>query len=302
MDEQNVDPFDGLHDWAKDVERRAKRAHRLRRLRSAAALRRRRPRRPVGQRGGGVMWVAIIVIVLGLLATVPNLLSRRSVAAGRYPRQDLPAGVYATTTATAGPSSPFEGTPALYYPRGEAGITLPPATAVDGFTAAQLDAALQQVRTALVAGRLDHEMLVDHLPARFVGLLAPNDQTAVGKWFAAHRFIGVATWIDPAAHLDPAELPRVSGRVTVASAVVDGVPTLRITTNFVWVYAFTGTHDRIAAIHDQVRWDFPDEKKVRPGDAGMCDPQVHDTEDPNAYLKPDHALAIADDCPKTPAR
>lgn len=325
MDEQDVDPFHGLEGWAKDVERRAKRAQRLHRLRSIFVRRRRAPREPrVRGRAGSVLWVAGIVVVSGLaLATTQHLASRPP--SGAYPTQSAPAGVYATTTATAAPTDPFEGTPAAGYPQGDAGITLPPAVAVTGFSAAQVDSALRQVRAALVAGRLDPAMLRDHSTAAFESLLAPNDRTYVHQWFLTWRFRDVATWIDPKVTLDPHQPPRVSGRVTFASVGVNGVPTLQVTTNFVWVYPFVDGPQRVAAVHDDIRWDFAPEKRVRRADAGMWVGEARSyfawidcaawdrgllapdesafggalpagAEDPDAVLRPDHSLDIVNDC------
>ncbi|MBO3743673.1 hypothetical protein [Actinoplanes flavus] len=71
----------------------------------------------------------------------------------------------------------------------------------------------------------------------------------------------MATWIDPAVRLDGKEQRRVSGRVTYSSEKIDGLRTLRITTNVIGVYTFEGGGDTpIAASHDEIQWEFP-----RPG-------------------------------------
>ncbi|MFC5008387.1 hypothetical protein ACFPIJ_62585 [Dactylosporangium cerinum] len=327
------DPFDGLEEWAKQAERRAKRADRRRRL--GLMFRFRRPRPGLRRwRPPAIAWVAGIVIVVFLLAAAVQAYlpggspAGSSAGSSAYATQAVPSGVSATTSASAAPTDPFEGTPAATYPKGEAGITMPPATAVTGFTAAQVDAALQQVRKALVAGRLDQKMLVGHDPSTLLALLAPNPAKHVKAWFDDASFSSVATWIDPAAHLDPDEEVRVSGRVTLGSAVVEGIQTLQVTTNFVWVYAFTGNaRNPLAAVHDQIRWDFPATGRLRAADKGMWIGDIHsylaqidcaaarkgllapfragsgapaanpsDTEDPDAYLRADHSLDIADDC------
>jgi hypothetical protein len=79
----------------------------------------------------------------------------------------------------------------------------------------------------------------------------------------------MATWIDPAVRLDPREEPRVSGKVTYTSTIRDGRRELRITTNFVWVYAFEGTDQPIVVIHDEIQWEFPSTKGLRADDHGM---------------------------------
>lgn len=321
------DPFDGQEDWAKEAERRARRADRRRRLRSLLRIRSERARTTVWLLSAAVAAVLLAAALPTIRTYLPGGSAYTPTDAAAYPTQAAPSGVTVTTTASAAPTDPFEGTAAATYPKGEAGITMPAATAVTGFTAAQVDAALQQVRKALVAGRLDQRMLVGHDPSAFLALLAPNSAKGIKPWFDGTGFSTLATWIDPAAHLDPDEEVRVSGRVTFASANVDGLRTLQITTNFVWVYAFTGNGEHpLAAEHDEIRWDFPATDRLRAADKGMwigdssgymawidCaaarkgllapyrptsapgagpDP----TEDPDAYLKADHSLDIVDAC------
>jgi hypothetical protein len=196
---------------------------------------------------------------------------------------------------------------------------------VAGFSGEQVGAALKQVRKALVAGRLDSAMLTGHDPSGLLALLAPRQRKDIGAKFQTATFTTFATWIDPAVRLDAGEQPRVSGRVTYASTMVDGIQTLRVTTNFVWVYAFDGADHPLAAAHDEIQWEFPATAHLRAGDRGMwmgntkaysawvdcaasekgllaptrreVAPQPTDTEDPNALLKPDHDLEIRDDCP-----
>jgi hypothetical protein len=187
-----------------------------------------------------------------------------------------------------------------------------------------VSAALGKVRRALIASRLDDEMLTGHNPAGLLDLLAPNARARIVKSFEARTAGAFATWIDPAVRLDPGEQPRVSGRITYASTVVDGMRTLRVTTNFVFVYAFTGAEHPLAAAHDELQWEFSSAKNLRAGDRGMwmgdatsytalvdCDaasrgllaPTVHpaepepdETEDPKELLSADHDLDIQDDC------
>jgi hypothetical protein len=270
----------------------------------------------------------VAVAVLVVAVAVPVVRSWRGPVA--YPTESVPSGISVTSSQSAAPTDPFAGTPAAAYAKGQAGITLPKAKAVTGFSAAQVGAALQQVRKALVAGRLDHDMLVDHRPTGFLNLLSPNSRDDIEKWFGSAKFQSLATWIDPAVRLDPREQPRVSGRVTYSSVVVGGLRTLRVTTNFIWVYAFQSGGDHpLAAEHDEIRWEFPSTTNLRPGDRGMwvadvksyaawvdcaagakgllaptkptaaVDPAPSDSEDPDNYLKADHALDIGDDCGKT---
>lgn len=312
MDQQDPhDPFAGLEQWAKETERKIQRERRRPRLRRALLL------------------VAVAAVAAALLAAV--LPAMRSLlapgdATAAYPTQGVPGGISATSSASAAPSDPFAGTPAAAYPKGEAGITLPAAKPVAGFTAAQVGSALGRVRAALIAGRLASSMLTGHDPQPYLALLAKNQRGQIGTWFKSAKFTSLATWIDPAVRLDPAEQPRVSGRVSYASTTVDGLRTLRVTTNFVWVYAFTGADHPLAAAHEEIRWEFPATKNLRAGDHGMwiadarsylalvdcaaaakgllaptrpdtAAPGPRSTEDDDNYLRADHSLEITNDCP-----
>lgn len=336
MDQHDeTDPFIELQEWAKATERRV-----------------RRETRAVGLRRRVSLLAPIVIAALLLVTLVPAIRSklpsgspgRSDDRAAALPAESMAASVSATssssgangisavTSGSAAPTDPFAGTPAARFPKGAAGISLPPAKAVTGFTAAQVGAALKQVRAALIAGRLASGMLVGHHPAPFLALLAPNDRAPIGKWFKGTDFDGVATWISPAVRLDPGEQPRVSGRVSYTSVMVDGLRTLRVTTNFVWVYAFVGvgagTAKPLAAEHDENRWEFPSTDNLRAGDRGMfmrssksysawvdCaaaakgllaptatgtapTPDPANTDNPDEYLKPDHTIDIKNDCAK----
>jgi hypothetical protein len=246
------DPFAGLDtDWAKDVERRAVRAARLQRLRRGF----RRPRR------SGRLGTSTKLLLIGAAAALAVAVSfgASSFLPDGPSTSRRPPGIPRTPHGREAVSGPFEGTAAARFPMGLAGIQLPPAAAVDGFTAAQVDDALRTVRLALVAGRLDPEMLVAHEPSRLLGLIDEAQREQARGWFAGGPFANVATWIDPDADLDPTEQPRVSGRITYAAVEVEGVRALRVTTNFVWVYPFSGAGlaAPYAAVHDHVDWDFP---------------------------------------------
>jgi hypothetical protein len=310
------DPFAELENWAKQTERRVRREGRRGIVRKVASW------------GFGAVVVALLVV-----ASIPLVREFRTGPSGAapavtYPTQAVPSGVTVTTSASAKPSDPFEGTPAAAYPKGAAGITLPPAKAVEGFTATQVRDSLQKVHQALVATHLDHAMLVDHKPGTFLAMLAPGQRDDIGGWFRTRDFTTLAVWIDPAVKLDPGQQPRVSGRVTYSSVLVDGRRTLRITTNFIWVYAFTGTEEPIAAAHDEVRWEFSWSPRLRASDHGMViaktdgynawvdcaaaakgllaptrtqtAPAPTNSESDDEYLRADHSLDIGDNCHLTP--
>jgi hypothetical protein len=307
--DETPDPFAQLEDWARATERRVRTKWRW------SGFARRAP------------WVLTGLVLVALLAlAVPKMFAggTPSRADDAYPKAGVPSGITVTTSESAAPTDPFAGTPAALYPKGAAGITLPRAAAVTGFSATEVGRDLQQVRTALIAGRLDDMMLTGHDPSRLIALLAPAGRKQVTSDFKTAKFTGYATWIDPAVKLDPRETPRVSGRVTYSSLIVDKIRTLRVTTNFIWVYAFAGPGHPLAAEHEQINWEFPAVQNLRKEDRGMwignttsyaalvdCSaarrgllaptrpelaPQPQSSEDDNALLEADHALDIKDEC------
>jgi hypothetical protein len=155
------DPLKQLERWGRRAGRRARRAWAARRLARALTAPVRALFRP--QRAGVI--VVIVVVVVAALWFSRSLLSLSGSGAGRaYPTVSRPSGVFATSSATADPAGPFARTPAARWAEGEAGITLPPGAAVTDFAAEEVAAHLATVKAALVAGRLDHKMLVDHDP------------------------------------------------------------------------------------------------------------------------------------------
>jgi hypothetical protein len=326
-DEPN-DPFAGLEDWARDAEKRVRKQVRREPKPPRAPKPPRRPRAGSSPLRSALLVAAVAVGAVVLASVVPGLRSflPKSSSAAAYPTESVPPGVTVTTSVSAAAADPFAGTPAAHYPKGAAGITLPVATKVTGLTAAEVGADLRRVRAAMIAGRLDPRMLVGHQPDRFLALLAPANSRNIRAWFKDAAADSVATRIDPAVRLDPAQPPRVSGRVTYRSLPVDSRATLRVTTNFVWVYAFDGPRHPLAVEHDEIDWDFPDTHHLRAADQGMsissaksyaalidcaagrkglfaptrlgdqAAPAPSGTENDNDYLRADHSLDINDDC------
>jgi hypothetical protein len=309
MREDPPDPFEQLSGWAARTERKVRAGRRLRWARFAPAVL------------VGLAAVAVLVFAIRSISTGAG--SAEANPTAPYATAATPSGISVTTSEKAAPSDPFAGTAAAAYPRGAAGITLPPARAVQGFSAEQVGAALKKVRAAMIAGRLDEDMLVGHHPARFVGMFAANQRKRLEKDFGGSAFNSYATWVDPAVKLDAREEPRVSGRVTYQSVMEDGVRTLRVTTNFVWVYAFDRPDKPIVVAHDEIQWRFPTTANLRAGDHGMwfgtvraynaridCAAEARgllaptpvnggaavSLEDEDSLLKPDHALDIQENC------
>jgi hypothetical protein len=328
-DKHDDDPLRQLEDWGRKVERRLGRARTGRRIMNGLTW----PARAVARRPR--RWIAVLLVIavggglwLGRGALL-NWSGPRPFGAdgGRaYPTASHPAGAYATSSATADPAGPFAGTPAAHWAEGEAGISIPTATAVKGFTTAEVADHLAVVKRALVAARLDHTMLVNHDPSVFVRLVSPANRTFFMDEFRAGHLITMVTVIDANARLS-SHPPRVSGRTSFSSTKDDaGRTVLEVVTNYVWAYGFD--NDEVSLIHDEVRWRFYRAHEVKDSDLGLrlgghdgylanvdC-AAAHrgqlgpptpvtsalgapDPENPDNYYDPDHALEITDTCGPT---
>jgi hypothetical protein len=211
-------------DWARRVERAAT-ADTQRLLR--AARRRRRNR-----------WLAIGLIVTALaVVTGLALSSGMFPVAGSSTPDPAVRGGTGQDAAMLDETRPFESTPAARWPDGAEGIVLPPAEPVAGFTAEQVAEATALVRDILVASRLDHRMLVEHDPATFLGLLAPDARRQLEPLFSAGQEPAVqslVSLVSAESELLPAQA-KVNGGMTISRGE-DGA--LVVHTNYVFAYAF----------------------------------------------------------------
>lgn len=328
------DPLRQLEAWGRKVDRKVRRQRRGRRLRRALTapghvLRRRvapdpeppNVRRVRLGRRGVVATVALIAVVgvcwfgVGLLPEGPR---------GGGPA----AGGFGTNSAD--PAGPFAHTPAAYWAEGDAGIVVPDAVSVPGFTRSEVAANLLMVKQALVAARLDRAMLVRHDPSALLALLAPAVRNHVREAIRAGRLASLVTLIDDGARLDGRQA-RVSGRMSFSGYSVSRAKTLEVTTNYVWAYAFEP--GIVVVVHDEVFWRFFRSGEVSADDVGLrydgltsyasnmdCDAfdrgllapfrptgaepasTVIDPEDPDSLYAPDHTLNIEGTCdpPTTP--
>jgi hypothetical protein len=216
----------------------------------------------------GRRWDAVLaVIAVGAAAVYfsPNLLGGNpskgpdvvtGTGGNTYQTQAQPSGPAARSTASADPAGPFAYTPAATWAEGAAGIAIPEASDVDGFAAADVAAALGQVKAALIATRLDHRMLIDHDPSAFLDLVAPATRDTLDGLVRGTTLgtLQLVTRIDPRAHLGR-NPPRVSGRTSLSGVTDDQHrAVLDIVTNYVWAYAFDT--DDVVVVHDEVTWRF----------------------------------------------
>jgi hypothetical protein len=209
------------------------------------------PRRGVGGRIGRVAGALLLVIIIVVVKAVTGGLG---------------------TSGPKAPSNPFDQTAAASYPVAEAGIEMPAPTAVPGFTADAVSAALQNVRAALIAGRLDQKMLYQHDLSTLKPLMSTYGQSQLDN-LASQQLLGVvATQIADGYKLTEDGI-RVKGQTTFDGGLLDGVKVLTVHTNYVWIYPFTGTlsrpGDHLVTIHDKIDWIFPAKDEVVPDYVGM---------------------------------
>ncbi|MFG1672635.1 hypothetical protein [Micromonospora sp. NPDC049282] len=223
--------------------------------------------------GGGV--AVLLLACTGVGATVGYQgFQRWRAGPVAYPTISPPSGEQAVTSASPPPAAgPFDGTPAAGFPEGTAGIALPPAKRTGPFTARQVTDALTKVRKALVTARLDRAFFTAKEPERLVRQFAPDARDDLRDDFPAGEAGSYATRLAPGARLG-ADQPRVKGRISYRAAKdPDGIRILRITTNFVWAYAFptasTEPGGGVVVVHDTVVWSVAHPDDVRPASLGL---------------------------------
>lgn len=183
-------------------------------------------------------WFAggLVVLAVGAVATLLLRSTLFEPIAGDPSRGDT------TTPSTANgamfdPTNPFDSTPAANWAAGAAAIVPPPPEAVGEFTAEQVSQTTQLVRDVLIASRLDRRMLVDHDPAGYLGLLAPDAKGQLEPLFGNGRELEVQSLVSlvaPGSTLLPVE-PKVSGTMSVSAG---DAGELVVHTNYVFAYAF----------------------------------------------------------------
>lgn len=195
-------------------------------------MRRRRRRRWL-MLAVGLLAVALTATLLGRIGAFDGVLP----AGDAPPAESAPASLTSTVTPTADQRGPFAASPAAGWPDGAAGLVAAEAAAVNGFTADQVRAALDQVRDILVSSRLDRRLVVDHDPSAFLAALAPDARRQLGPLFGSGREVEVqslVSMVDRGHALPPVE-PKVKGRMWAGAS---GPGELVVHTNYVFAYAF----------------------------------------------------------------
>lgn len=161
------------------------------------------------------------------------------------PTISLP-GLTSPVDANGPPADPFSGTPAEHWANGAAGITIPAARARGPYTAAQVRSAYETTRELLIAGNLDWPTLRGGAPKAFEKLLIKSQlkqflaglhSTKVDKNGEEENTRGWITTFAPGSAKFVTAVVKVHGRMKASVIHQSGTPVLRITVDYIFVYA-----------------------------------------------------------------
>lgn len=208
--------------------------------------------------------LALVLVVLfggGAFALVradPSWLHRglvRPTASARTPGP-TPTASLATPLSplnvNAPPVDPFAGTPADGWADGAAGITIPAARAHGPYTKAEVRSAYETTRKLLIAANLDWPTLHGGAPTALADLLTQQQRTQFlsGLHTTALNKDGTEqntrTWVSsfaPGSTKFVTTVIRVHGTMSASTATDSGVAVLRITVDYLFVYAVEPPHD-----------------------------------------------------------
>lgn len=143
------------------------------------------------------------------------------------------------------PADPFSGTPSDHWADGAAGIVLPAAEPVGGYTAEQVESACEKTRELLGAAYLDRKTLLGGQPTAFADLLTGQEET----WFLDNLGkTGVDKQGDDLSSRDyvmafpPGDAQligsviKVRGTMRAQAATSNGQSVLDIDTDYIFVY------------------------------------------------------------------
>jgi hypothetical protein len=150
------------------------------------------------------------------------------------------------------PADPFSGTPADHWADGAAGITIPVARAHGPYTAAQVRSAYETTRALLIAGNLDWPTLRGGAPKAFEKLLIKSElkeflaglhSTKVDKSGGNENSRAWITTFAPGSTKFVTTVVKVHGTMKASVVTESGGPVLRITVDYLFVYAVQSPGD-----------------------------------------------------------
>jgi hypothetical protein len=212
------------------------------------------PRRPTspGRRGRAASLTITLGVIAALIAAAFGL-SRLHLAGHSAANPDntpvtsgaTPTGLPTAQPALFNPADPFAGSPAASYADGAAGILIPTAHAVGGYSATQVRAAYATVRKILIAGHLNRTVLAGGSPAAFARLLIPQqrswfdrnlDKQGLGRRGYARSTRTWLTAFAPGTTDLIGPVIKVHGRMTAAARGAGNSRVLSIRADYLFVY------------------------------------------------------------------
>ncbi|WP_143446460.1 hypothetical protein [Kibdelosporangium aridum] len=203
------------------------------------------------------------MIVLGLLVVGGAAVVHNQ---GRDPGF-VPSPMTVETRVKVDLAQPFAGTPAAGWSDGEAGILMPPATEMNGFSAQKATEALTAARKAFIAAYLDRQVIQDGNVELLAALFAP-DIRAEERADTTNR-----VRIAPPFKLLPVS-PKVTGTMTVESGEKGE---LNIRAGYSVAYAFAiddpaeirDAMDIVSVVRVDKRYVFRDGDTFEAGSQGL---------------------------------
>jgi hypothetical protein len=164
------------------------------------------------------------------------------------------------------PADPFAGTPANDWSDGAAGIVLPAAKPIGGFTRDQVKFAYQRTRKLLIAADLNSTTLLGGAPTAFASLLTAGDRTwflnglnkkGVDKQGYPLNTRGMVMSFPPGKAQLVSDVIKVHGVMHAHAAVVKaGYSVLDVDVDYIFVYAIEPPHNPASwmRIVNEVDW------------------------------------------------
>ncbi|WP_030910374.1 hypothetical protein [Streptosporangium amethystogenes] len=199
-------------------------------------------------------WTAVAVAVLvaaagGFVVYRPDSVERVRAAIladfGIDPSADPAAAGQSAEPAPVKPVklSPFDGSPAQKYADGVKGLVMPEPRALGGLSRKEVSAALRHARKLLTASNLDRKVLLGGRPNALIRLLNPDQRAPFVKGLKhPDRKSGYESrrWVTSLAPKNAelvSETFKVHGRTRLTTFKENGLSSVRIKVNYLFVYA-----------------------------------------------------------------
>ncbi|MFD7554052.1 hypothetical protein [Streptomyces sp. NPDC059533] len=213
-----------------------------------------------GRRGRRLKAVLAVAVIAGvaLIVVRPELVIDRITGKSQAREEAGKAGPLAAETGrpTAPPASadpdrptlkePFRGSPALQWADGAAGIEVPEATAVGGFTKEQVADALAKAKQFLTAANLDPATLRGERPEAALKLLDPQQEDLMKQLDDSYAQpsrerdpLDLFTRYDPAELKPVGDVVKVRGRMWVEEGQKPGMADIKVDYSFVHPFVRT---------------------------------------------------------------